>query len=166
MELETDRLILRKFTPADVEKTYLYSREESRKLGMPNEVYESVEDAAKNVEFIISKYRGNTLPFVLAIDLKETREYIGHISLSEIKRGAEIGYAVCEKHQGKGYATEAVEKFAEWCKARYKLDTIYGLVVPENAPSRKVLEKAGFSFVKDDIDHEYAQGHYLVFQYC
>lgn len=163
MYLETDRLVLRKFTLSDIEKTFLYSNEATRKQGIPNEVYATRKDAENNVKFIISKYKENTLPFVLAIDLKETGEYIGHVSLSEIKRGIEIGYAVCEKHQSKGYATEAVTVFTEWCKEKYNLDTVYGLIVPENTASKRVLEKAGFSFLKDDTGHEYAQGHYIVY---
>lgn len=163
MRFETNCLVLRKFTLKDVEKTFLYSNEATRKQGIPNEVYATLEDAENNVRFIISKYTENTFPFVLAIDLKETDEYIGHVSLSEIKHGIEVGYAICEKHQGKGYATEAVTKFTEWCKTKYNLDAVYGLIVPENTASKRVLEKAGFSFLKDDRDCEYAQSHYIVY---
>lgn len=164
MQLETNRMILREFTPADAEKTYLYSIEKSRGLGIPSEVYASIEEAAENIAFIMSKYEQNALPLVLAIDLKESQEYIGHVSLSNIKHGVEVGYAVCERHQGAGYATEAVIAFVEWCRHHYRLDKIYGLAVPDNIASKRVLEKAGFAFLADDSAREYAKDRYIVYQ--
>jgi len=90
----------------DVEKNYLYSQEESRKKGIPNEVYEDIETSRENVEFLLSCYEKGGFPYVYAVVLNDTDEYIGHVSLSEIPEGIEIGYAICKKHQGKGYATE------------------------------------------------------------
>ena len=155
MLLETERLYLRKYTLDDVGKNYLYSQEESRKKGIPNEVYADMQASRENVEFIISTYDKNDFPYVYAVALKDTDEYIGHVSLSEIPEGIEIGYAICEKHQGKGYATEIVKAYAAWGKKELSLEKIYGEIYPDNTASKKVLENAGFTFVKNDTERNY-----------
>jgi RimJ/RimL family protein N-acetyltransferase len=154
--LETERLYLRKYTIDDVEKNYLYSQEESRKTGIPNEVYADMQASRENVEFILSTYEKGGFPYVYIVALKDTDEYIGHASLSEIPEGIEIGYAICEKHQGKGFATEIVTAYAAWGKRELGLEKIYGVIYPDNTASKKVLEKAGFIFAKNDMERNYS----------
>ena len=156
MLLKTERLYLRKYTLNDVEKNYLYSQEESRKKGIPNEVYADIETSRENVEFILSCYEKGGFPYVYTVVLNDTDEYIGHVSLSEFPEGIEIGYAICEKHQGKGYATEIVQAYVAWGKKELNLKKIWGFTYPENIASRKVLENAGFIFVKNDTERNYS----------
>ena len=156
MLLETERLYLRKYTLDDVEKNYLYSQEESRKKGIPNEVYADIHASRENVEFILSTYEKIGFPYVYTVVLKDTDEYIGHVSLSEISEGIEIGYAICEKNQGKGYATEIVKAYVAWGKKELALEKIYGVIYPDNIASRKVLENTGFSFVRNDAERDYS----------
>ena len=156
MILESERLYLRKYTLDDAEKNYLYSQEESRKKGIPNEVYADMQASRENIEFILSCYEKGGYPYVYAVVLKDTDEYIGHISLSEITEGIEIGYAICEKHQRKGYATEIVRAYAAWGKKELGLEKIYGFTLPENMASIKVLENAGFIFDKNDAERNYS----------
>jgi len=156
MLLETERLCLRKFTLDDVEKNYLYSQEESRKKGIPNEVYANIQVSKENVKFILSTYEKSDFPYVYAVVLKDTDEYIGHVSLSEIPEGIEIGYAICENHQRKGYATEIVKAYVVWGKKELALKKIYGVSYTENIASRKVLKNTGFIFVENDATRNYS----------
>jgi len=149
--LESERLYLRKLTFDDAEKNYLYSQEESRKKGIPNEVYENIQKSRQNIEFIISCYEKDDYPYVFAVVIKNTNEYIGHVSFSKIPEGIEIGYAICEKHQRKGYAAEIVKAYVQWGKNELALDKIYGLTYTDNIASKKVLRNAEFKFVKDDM---------------
>ena len=151
MILETTRLYLRRFTLDDVEKNYLYSQEDSRKKGIPNEVYADMQASKKNIEDILSWYEKDDYPYVYAVILKDTDEHIGHVSLSKIPEGIEAGYAICEKHQRKGYATEIIKAYTAWAKKELSLEKIYGLILPDNVASKKVLENAGFTFVKIDV---------------
>ena len=155
MILETQRLYLRNFTLDDVEKDYLYSQEESRKHGIPNEVYKSRRAAKKHVKAMISWHKTDDYPYVYAVCLKSTDEYIGHVGLSGFTEGIEIGYAICEKYQGRGYATEIVKAYAAWGKTELGLEKIYGLTVPDNIASQKVLLNAGFEPTKDVSVHGY-----------
>jgi len=146
-KIETLRLVMDEITLADTQTVFTQSLEPSRAKGIPNEVYASFEEAEKTVRFIRAHYEAGDLPYVLAIRSKATHEMVGHISLSTIKKGVEIGYAIGEKHQGRGYATEAVMAFTPVAKAKYGAEVIYGEVLPNNPASVKVLEKAGYRFV-------------------
>ncbi|WP_223067591.1 GNAT family N-acetyltransferase [Paenibacillus caui] len=73
---------------------------------------------------------------------------IGTISLFQVIRGslqsAFIGYFLDKKHNGKGYATEAVQLICEYAFGELKLHRIEAGVMPHNIASMRVLEKAGF----------------------
>lgn len=148
--ITTDRLIIRHFTLNDTEQTYLFSQEESLGKGIPNQVYDDIDEAKETLEYLISLYDTNQYPYVMAIDLKSNNEYIGHIGLSKISQGIEIGYFISEKHQGNGYATEAVKVFCEWSKVEFNLDTICGITLPDNIASKKVLIKCGFALIEEN----------------
>jgi RimJ/RimL family protein N-acetyltransferase len=57
---------------------------------------------------------------------------------------AEMGYWISEAYWGRGFATRAVSAVSEWAFAEYKLTRVFALVFAHNAPSIRVLEKAGF----------------------
>jgi RimJ/RimL family protein N-acetyltransferase len=57
----------------------------------------------------------------------------------------ETGYSVLEEHQGKGYATELVGALVRWAFADPRVTRIVGETFPDMTPSRRVLEKCGFT---------------------
>jgi RimJ/RimL family protein N-acetyltransferase len=73
---------------------------------------------------------------------------IGTIDLFQVLRGslqsAFIGYFLDEKHNGKGYTTEAVKLLVEYGFNEIKLHRIEAGVMPHNIGSIRVLEKSGF----------------------
>lgn len=151
---ETERLIMREFTLDDTQEIYEYSQEESMKNHIPDQVYESVEQAREVLEFLMSKYSKNLdqvqYPYVLGVVMKETRQLIGHVGLSEIQEGIEVGYAIGEKYQRTGFGTEAVGALADWAKDTLKIPVIYAVVKDDNIGSCKAVEKAGFVFEKSE----------------
>lgn len=56
----------------------------------------------------------------------------------------EIGYDLVETARGHGYATEALRALAGWALARDDVRRLFAVVEHANAPSRGVLERAGF----------------------
>lgn len=80
--------------------------------------------------------------------LQRSEEAIGGLGFQigvDISRvSAEIGYWVSEVYWGKGFATRAVEAATEWAFTEYKLTRVFALVFIHNAPSVRVLEKAGY----------------------
>ncbi|HHX25563.1 MAG TPA: GNAT family N-acetyltransferase [Firmicutes bacterium] len=156
--METKRLIIRDFSLSDAEVIFYFSQEESLKQWLPDQVYSNIDEAKETLEFMISKYPHKELPFVLAVVEKESNELVGHVGLSRIKQGIEIGYAIGKQHQNKGYASEAVAAFSDWGKRDFGIKEIYGVVDSENHASIKVLENAGFRFVRDDVEGEFGKG--------
>ncbi|GGQ62613.1 hypothetical protein Saso_34180 [Streptomyces asoensis] len=56
----------------------------------------------------------------------------------------EIGYDLVQAARGHGYATEALRALAGWALARDDVRRLFAVVEHTNAPSRAVLERAGF----------------------
>jgi ribosomal-protein-alanine N-acetyltransferase len=131
MIIETDRLIVRKLSLDDAELLFKYSREEIAKKELPDEVFESITETKKKIEYFMSNY-DDKYPLVYGIILKKMNIIIGHISLSKIDEGIEIGYAIATEYQNKGYASELIIPFTNWSKKHLKVDEIYGIVKKEN----------------------------------
>ena len=78
----------------------------------------------------------------------ETDRLVGTISLVQVMRGplqsAVLGYALDQKHNNKGYTTEAVELVVGYAFRKLALHRIEAGVMPGNDASIRVLEKAGF----------------------
>ncbi len=58
---------------------------------------------------------------------------------------AEIGYGISEEYQNNGYATEAVMAVLEWAFSHPEVAAIEAETDPDNAASKRVLEKCGFA---------------------
>lgn len=73
---------------------------------------------------------------------------IGRIALSNVVRGpwqnATMGYWVDEAANGRGHATDAVVLLATFAFEHAGLHRVQPAIMPRNARSRRVVEKAGF----------------------
>ncbi|MCM3749484.1 GNAT family N-acetyltransferase [Paenibacillus pasadenensis] len=90
----------------------------------------------------------NDQAYAFGIFLAETDEIIGRIALTGITRGpaqhANVGYFIDQAHNGKGYATKAVELAVQAAFDELGLHCVQAGVMPRNARSARVLTKAGF----------------------
>jgi RimJ/RimL family protein N-acetyltransferase len=67
----------------------------------------------------------------------------------------EIGYAVVPSCWGRGHATEAVRALVERARAVPQVERIVAHTPLDRPASGRVLEKAGFAFVREEDDeHE------------
>ena len=144
MRIETERLIITDFTMDMAEDVHLNSLDEDNRRFVPDEVFETVEEARETVEFLMSRYGGDEGPFVHPILLK-TGENIGYVQLVNIGEGWELGYHIAKAYTGKGYATEASRAFLPAMAEKYRLDRIYGICLADNLASVRVMEKCGFT---------------------
>ncbi len=141
--IETERLRISVFTPDMAEAVHLNSLDEENRRFVPDEVFETVEDARDTIGFLIGQYGSDDGPFVYPILLK-TGENIGHVQLAQIDHGWEIGYHIAKKYTGHGYATEAVRAFLPVIAGQHQLPEIYGICLAENTASVRVMKKSGF----------------------
>lgn len=111
------------------------------------EEFYTLEEQKKRIEERINESKQG-VDYSFGIFLKDTDELIGNVTLSEVLRGAlqscYIGYMLDQRHNGKGYMTEAVRLAVDFGFKELKLHRIEAGVMPHNVRSMRVLEKAGF----------------------
>jgi ribosomal-protein-alanine N-acetyltransferase len=72
---------------------------------------------------------------------------VGWISLrinDRAPRTGEVGYSLVAEARGHGYASEAVQAIVDEAFVAGALDEVQACIVPENAASRRVLDRTGF----------------------
>ncbi|MGW2823014.1 GNAT family N-acetyltransferase [Streptomyces sp. NPDC001443] len=71
---------------------------------------------------------------------------LGRFNLYDLENGtARLGYRVAERAAGRGVATATVRELCRIAAARHGLRTLRAATSDDNAASRKVLTKAGFT---------------------
>lgn len=144
LKIKTKRLIITEFNEEMIESVYLNSQDEDNKRFVPDEVYESIEEASEVVQFLIGQYHSKEGPFVYPI-LLHNEVNIGYVQLVSIENGWEIGYHIAKQYTKQGFATEAVNAILPIAMKKLNINSIYGICLSENVASCKVLEKAGFT---------------------
>ncbi len=145
MRIETDRLIITELTMDMAQDVHENSLDEDTRKYVPDEVFETLEDARETVEFLMSQYGAFEGPLVYAVLTKQGSRNAGYVQMVPIDGGAwEIGYHIGAKYTGNGYATEAVKAFLPVMAATIGIGEVYGISLKENAASCRVMEKCGF----------------------
>ncbi len=144
-ELETDRLILRKFKITDADDMYYNwaSDPECNKFLSWN-LHENVDITKSVIQKWIDEYENGSYNWV--VELKDTHEIIGSIAahnFSEKHSNCEIGYCYGSKYWGNGYATEALSSVIDFFLNDCNLHLVEARHISGNPASGRVMEKAG-----------------------
>lgn len=143
--LETDRLRITELTLDMAFTVHRNSLDEDTKRFVPDEVFETVEEARETIAFLMAQYGSADGPLVYALLTKDGNQNIGYVQLVPLEDGNwEIGYHVAKAFTGKGYATEAVRAVLPVLAKRVEASKVYGIRLMENRASGRVLEKCGF----------------------
>ena len=143
--IETERLVITEMTMDMAMDVHKNSLDEDTRRFVPDEVFETLEDAKETVEFLMSQYGSAEGPLVYALITKDENKNIGYVQLVPMDDGKwEIGYHVAKAYTCKGYATEAVTAFLPVMAERVGITEVYGIRLLENEASGRVLEKCGF----------------------
>ena len=144
MKIETERLIITEFTMDMAEAVHLNSLDEDNRRFVPDEVFETVEEAADTVGFLMGVYENGDGPLVYPVLLKDGT-YIGYVQAVPFDDGTwEVGYHIGANYTKKGYATEAVKAFLPIIMPKLSLSKIAGICLADNKASVKVMERCGF----------------------
>lgn len=147
--LETARLVLRPWHEDDAAALFKYASDP--RIG-------SVAGWAPHTSEAISLETIRTVfaaPETYAVVLRDTGEPVGSIGLmfsdgthsASISDGeAEIGYWIGTPYWGQGLIPEAVDRLLERCFDDLGLDAVWCGHYDGNDPSRRVMEKCGFTF--------------------
>ncbi len=149
MNIKTPRLTITTFSPDMAQSVYENSQDEDTKRFVPDEVYNSVEEACEVIECLMSRYDSADGPFVYPVLTNDGGKNIGYVQLCKLELEDEevweIGYHIAKDFTGKGYATEAVKAFLPAMAQNLNIKEVYGICLVENTASIRVLEKCGFT---------------------
>ena len=144
MKIETTRLIITEFTMDMARDVHLNSLDEDNRRFVPDEVFETVEDAAETVEFLMGVYENGNGPLVYPVTLKDDT-YIGYVQAVPFDDGTwEVGYHIGGNYTRQGYATEAVTAFLPVIMKQIGITEMTGICLADNKASAKVMERCGF----------------------
>ena len=68
----------------------------------------------------------------MAVELKSTGELIGDTGVNEVEGNlneVEIGYGICKKYSGEGYATELLRAMTKYIAETFRISILYGRVI-------------------------------------
>ena len=141
--LETERLIITEFDESMIESVHENSLDEDNRRFVPDEVFETIEEARKAVLWLMDCYKKEKAPLVYPVLLKSS-ENIGYVQIVPLGNEWEIGYHIAKQYTGNGYATESIKAFLPIVMERLGIRKVLGVVDAENIASCAVLEKCGF----------------------
>jgi RimJ/RimL family protein N-acetyltransferase len=154
--IESERLILRQFTKADLPDLVKIADQEHILTWCPdwNNCADWVQDWFKGIERRYAIADPNKEFILIAIIEKSTNELIGQINTGceckeELPGELSVGYYIAKDKLNRGYATEAVKAMTQHFFPINPNDFFYAIIKPANAASHRVAEKAGFRFISE-----------------
>lgn len=133
--INTERLMIRKFEQNDWQDLYEYLSDEEVVKFEPYDIYS--ENQAKEEAI----RRANDEAFY-AVCLKENGKLIGNLYLGKGDFDTwEIGYVFNRKYQGQGFATEGAKTLIDYAFTQLGARRMIGMCSPKNDPSWKLLER-------------------------
>lgn len=110
--LETERLLLRPITYADLDEMYRYCAVPAVSEYTTWDAHQSKEDTKAFIDFVISRYEVDKLgPW--GIEDKQTKKLIGscnYLGCDSNSMRVELGYVLSNDYWGRGIMTEAVSR--------------------------------------------------------
>lgn len=149
MLFETERLVLREFSPADAPALLELNSDPEVLRYTGNYPFKNLEE----VHAFIRDYDQYRLYGYgrWSVLWKETGEHIGWCGLKyrTDRKETDLGYRFRKKWWGKGIATEAAKASLQVGFESCGLERIIGNAMKENAASIRVLEKIGMTFFRE-----------------
>ena len=159
----TAHLVLRAFAPEDVDRLHRVMSGHQVLRYFPNPDPPARDQIERLIQFQLSHWKQHGYGWwaVCAADLAadsgadsenphQNPPLIGWAGLQYLPETDEIevGYLLSRDHWGRGLATEAARTSVQFGFEDLGIETIVGIVHPENIASQRVLEKAGLAYVE------------------
>jgi RimJ/RimL family protein N-acetyltransferase len=144
--IESERLILRRFTDADLAPFVAYRNDPEAARYQSWDSFDEQEARAflREMESTQPGVPGEWFQF--AVESKETGGLVGDCALQvdgQEPYKAEIGFTLAQEHQGKGYASEAVARLLDYAFDDLGLHRVVAIADCQNEPSWALLERVG-----------------------
>lgn len=164
ISIQTQRTLLKRFNHqhgGDMLKNWISDPEIQSLLSEP--VYSTKQEVAELLTSYIESYCKSDY-YRWAIILKETNICVGQIAFFLIDNKnhfGEIEYCIGKEFQGKGLATECTKALIDFGFNEIKLNKIQICHKANNIPSKRVIEKCGFTYEGTLRDFFYMDGKYV-----
>lgn len=137
---------LEKMDAEDFALHYLLVKNENV-MKMVSEEVMNLEEAKDKFNKILQTNKLHPVLGYFKITNDLTGKFIG-VAKIELKEksstAAELGYLLLPQFWGKGIAGKVAKGLIELAREEKQLLTLYGIIDPQNIPSRKILENNGF----------------------
>lgn len=152
LPIATNRLTLRRFLEEDLPEFHNYRAdpEVARYQDWTNQE----QDAAA---FFLKQQRAQFATpgewFQIALALKDSNLLVGDIGVcleGADSRWAEIGFSLARRHQGRGLATEAVERVMKLIFEATAVEKVSAVTDTRNGPSTRLLGRLGMHVEKTE----------------
>ena len=156
MILETERLTLRNWQESDVDHYLVLAHDVGYDcFSLPGRfLVHSTEEAREKVLQRMRLFDERKLG-KFPIFLRATGEFIGTCGMEPFDLAgqpeAELGYRLCLKFWGNGYAKEAATAILRYGFDDLKMTRIMAFALPQNKPSLRILEALGFRYLRDFV---------------
>jgi [ribosomal protein S5]-alanine N-acetyltransferase len=157
MILETERLVLRRLVPEDLDALFELYRDEEIRRYFPEGVL-NYQQTKEELEWFLNGHPRFPELGLWATVNKATGEFIGRCGLLpwtiEERQEIEVAFLLGKKFWGAGFATEAALAIVQYAFKHLNLSRLICLIDPENSASVKVAERIGMNFEQkvDGID--------------
>jgi ribosomal-protein-alanine N-acetyltransferase len=157
--IETERLVLRPFTPDDLEDVHREVFADPEVCHFYCRHTKTREETAEWLAYRITEWKYSQFGR-LAVVLKEGGEFLGFVGLEPYANSfsrlpeepapryneleVELSFAFGKRHWGKGYAFEASRAMIGYAFDTLKLRRLVGGAALENERSRKLQERLGY----------------------
>lgn len=162
--ITTDRLILRRFEYSDDDSMLRNWIADEKIQSMYSEpVYSTKEEVKELLDKYIGSYERPDY-YRWAVIEKASGECIGQIAyflVDSKNQFAEIEYCIGAEFQCRGYATEATKAVIAFGFDRINLHKVQICTKTINKPSRRVIEKCGFTYEGTLRDYFFMNGEYV-----
>lgn len=151
--LETERLVLRQPTLADVKAIARVVGDKQVAINLRRVPHPYTLDDA--TDFVTTTAGASDVVFLI----ERERAIIGLVGVSWEKQDApELGYCLAAGHWGKGYATEAARAVIDYTFETFAIERLLAGARVVNPASRHVLEKCGFQWTGVELHRFRALG--------
>jgi ribosomal-protein-alanine N-acetyltransferase len=152
--LETERLLIRKFTFADLDALIEVRSDADVIKYMGGTNMQNPQAIEKRLEFYIECYRKFGFG-VCAMIWKPSGEMIGWSGLMPLEGTGEteVGYGMTKDFWGKGIGFEAGHAWLRYGFETAGLERIVAVAQPENTASWRIMEKLGMRYEKTETHY-------------
>lgn len=148
VQLHSERLTLRPFRPADLDRvaTISCNEEKMRFIGPPLTRHQAKEA----LDWKLHEWRRRGFGWFAILE-KKSKQFIGEVGLQAFEydtqaKTVELAYIIAQPAQHKGYATEAAREVLRFGFIQKQLTKIVAVIDPENIASQRTLARLGFQF--------------------